>query len=235
VARGPERGRRQASTAPAPVSGRAEKPATAAVRPAKPAPARRGAQPSSKVRIVGGDWKRTSLVVVDAPGLRPTPDRVRETLFNWLGQRLDDWRCLDLYAGTGALGLEAASRGAAKVVLIERDARAAAALRSARERLEAETVEVVQGDATTYLSNTRDRFDLVFLDPPFGSAELERVLPRLAAVLAPGAAVYVEADRPLAPDAPPLSALPGLVTHRADKAGQVHYHLLHMALPAPGA
>jgi 16S rRNA (guanine(966)-N(2))-methyltransferase RsmD len=186
------------------------------------------------VRIVGGDWKRTPLVVVDAPGLRPTPDRVRETLFNWLGQRLDTWRCLDLYAGTGALGLEAASRGASKVVLVERDARAAAALRTARERLDAEAVEVVQGDAATYLSNTRDRFDLVFLDPPFGSAELERVLPRLAAVLAPGATVYVEADRPLAPDVPPLSAVPGLVAHRADKAGQVHYHLLHLTPPAPG-
>lgn len=225
MARAPERGRRGASAVPAP----------AAKASAKPTPARRGSEPPSKVRIVGGDWKRTPLVVVDAPGLRPTPDRVRETLFNWLGQRLDGWRCLDLYAGTGALGLEAASRGAGKVVLVERDARAAAALRAARERLDAEAVEVVQGDAATYLSNARDRFDLVFLDPPFGSAELERVLPRLAAVLAPGAAVYVEADRPLAPDAPPLSAVPGLVAHRADKAGQVHYHLLLLTPPAPGA
>lgn len=227
MARGPERGRRAASAVPAPSP-------TARV-PAKPQPARRGSEPPAKVRIVGGDWKRTPLVVVDAPGLRPTPDRVRETLFNWLGQRLDGWRCLDLYAGTGALGLEAASRGAAKVVLVERDARAAAALRAARERLDAEAVEVVQGDAATYLSNARDRFDLVFLDPPFGSAELERVLPRLAAVLAPGAAVYVEADRPLAPEAPPLSAVPGLAAHRADKAGQVHYHLLLLTPPAPGA
>ncbi len=174
-------------------------------------------------------------MVVDAPGLRPTPDRVRETVFNWLGQRLDGWRCLDLYAGTGALGLEAASRGAAAVVLVERDARVAGALRAAKERLDADAVEVVAGDAATYLSNTRHRFDLVFLDPPFGSAELARVLPRLAAVLAPGAAVYVEADRPLAPDVPPLAAVPGLVTHRADKAGQVHYHLFFLNQPAPGA
>ena len=195
--------------------------------PEKPAPARRGTEPPAKVRIIGGDWKRTPLAVVDAPGLRPTPDRVRETLFNWLGQRLDDWRCLDLYAGTGALGLEAASRGASRVVLVERDARAATALRAAKTRLEA--------DAVTYLSGPRDRFDLVFLDPPFGSTELERVLPRLAAVLAPGAAVYVESDRPLEPDQPPLSALPGLVVHRADKAGQVHYHLLLLTSPAPGA
>jgi 16S rRNA (guanine966-N2)-methyltransferase len=227
VARGPERGRRAASAVPVP--------SPAARAPAKPVPARRGSEPPAKVRIVGGDWKRTPLVVVDAPGLRPTPDRVRETLFNWLGQRLDGWRCLDLYAGTGALGLEAASRGAAKVVLVERDARAAAALRAVRERLDAEAVEVVHGDAATYLSNARDRFDLVFLDPPFGSAELERVLPRLAAVLAPGAAVYVEADRPLAPEAPPLSTVPGLAAHRADKAGQVHYHLLLLTPPAPGA
>jgi 16S rRNA (guanine966-N2)-methyltransferase len=231
VARGPERGRG------APERGRGADPAPARVpkAPEKPAPVRRGTEPPAKVRIIGGDWKRTPLAVVDAPGLRPTPDRVRETLFNWLGQRLDDWRCLDLYAGTGALGLEAASRGASRVVLVERDARAATALRAAKERLDADAVEVVQADAVTYLSTPRDRFDLVFLDPPFGSTELERVLPRLAAVLAPGAAVYVEADRPLAPDVPPLSALPGLVVHRADKAGQVHYHLLLLTPPAPGA
>ncbi|MEI7444160.1 MAG: 16S rRNA (guanine(966)-N(2))-methyltransferase RsmD [Burkholderiales bacterium] len=191
--------------------------------------------PPARVRIVGGDWKRTPLPVIDAPGLRPTPDRVRETLFNWLGQRLDGWSCLDLYAGTGALGFEAASRGAARVVCVERDARAVAALRDAKAKLSADAVEVVQGDAFAWLAQSRDRFDLVFLDPPFDGAELARVLPRLAAVLAPDAAVYVEADRPLAPDAPPLSAVPGLVLHRADKAGQVHYHLLLLTTPAPGA
>jgi 16S rRNA (guanine966-N2)-methyltransferase len=190
----------------------------------------------AKVRIVGGRWKRTPLQVVDAAGLRPTPDRVRETVFNWLGQDLDGWRVLDLYAGTGALGLEAASRGAARVVLVERDARAADALRAVRARLHAEDrVEVVQGDALAWLQRTGERFDLVFLDPPFGSAELARVLPAVAAVLAPGAALYVESGAPLSPDAPPLSAVPGLVAHRADRAGQVHYHLLLLPDPSPGA
>ncbi|MFM1990102.1 MAG: rRNA ((966)-N(2))-methyltransferase RsmD [Pseudomonadota bacterium] len=225
MARSPERAARGG-----PSGGRG----AAAGAPAKrPAGGRR--EPPAKVRIVGGDWKRTPLAVVDAPGLRPTPDRVRETLFNWLGQRLEGWTCLDLYAGTGALGFEAASRGASRVVCVEREPRAVAALRDAKARLAADAVEVVQADALAWLSNARDRFDLVFLDPPFGGTELERVLPRLAAVLAPDAAVYVEADRPLAADAPPLSAVPGLVLHRADKAGQVHYHLLLLTTPAPGA
>ena len=100
-----------------------------------------------KVRIIGGAWKRTLLPVLDRPGLRPTPDRVRETLFNWLGNRLEGWRCLDLYAGSGALGFEAASRGAARVVMVERDARIVESLRSVKERLAAETVELAQADA----------------------------------------------------------------------------------------
>lgn len=194
----------------------------------------RGAPPA-KVRIVGGAWKRTPLAVVDAPGLRPTPGRVRETLFNWLGQRLDGLTCLDLYAGTGALGFEAASRGAARVVCVEREPRALAALRAAKATLGADAIEVVQADALAWLSSARDRFDLVFLDPPFGGVELARVLPRLAAVLAPDAAVYVESDRPLDPEAPPLSSVPGRFTHRADRAGQVHYHLLRRIPTAPGA
>ncbi|HMS80288.1 MAG TPA: 16S rRNA (guanine(966)-N(2))-methyltransferase RsmD [Burkholderiaceae bacterium] len=196
--------------------------------------ASRGAAPA-KVRIIGGDWKRTPLAVVDAPGLRPTPDRVRETLFNWLGQRLDGWRCLDLYAGTGALGLEAASRGAAKVVLVEREPRAVQALRDAQARLKADRVEIVQADATAWLGSARDRFDLVFLDPPFGGDALGRVLPRVVERVEPGGFVYVESDRALAPDAAPLAALPGVELRRADKAGQVHYHLLHLPPRPPGA
>jgi 16S rRNA (guanine966-N2)-methyltransferase len=188
------------------------------------------AGPPSKVRIIGGAWKRTPLVVVDSPGLRPTPDRVRETLFNWLGNDLQGWRCLDLFAGTGALGLEAASRGAARVVLVERDARALAALRAVCERLKAGTVEIVAGDAQAYLARTSERFDLVLLDPPFGGNDLARVLPRVAAVLAPGAAVYVESPGPLTPEM--LATVPGLVLHRTDKAGQVHYHLLLLPVTA---
>ncbi|HYF59061.1 MAG TPA: 16S rRNA (guanine(966)-N(2))-methyltransferase RsmD [Burkholderiaceae bacterium] len=196
--------------------------ARSAVRPAAPV---RGAPPA-RVRIVGGTWKRTPLPVLDLPGLRPTPDRVRETLFNWLGRDLDGWTALDLYAGTGALGLEAASRGAARVVLVERERRAVESLRATCAKLKAAQVEVVQADAAAWLAGRRERFDLVLLDPPFGGRELARVLPALGPVLAPGAAVYVETDAPLDPASLPLAACPGLVLHRADKAGQVHYHLL---------
>jgi 16S rRNA (guanine966-N2)-methyltransferase len=219
---GPERGARRA---PAPRGG--------------PAPAPRGrSAPPSRVRIIGGLWKRSPLAVVDLPGLRPTPDRVRETLFNWLGHDLSGWRCLDLYAGSGALGFEAASRGADRVVLVERDARAADGLRAAKARLKADAIEVVQGDAVAWLARSGEQFDLVFLDPPFDGAELARALPRIAPVLAPGAALYVESPTPLTPDAPPLDAVPGLQAHRADKAGQVHYHLLllpHLPHRPPGA
>jgi 16S rRNA (guanine(966)-N(2))-methyltransferase RsmD len=206
-------------------------------RAGRPAPpkARRPSAPPSKVRIIGGVWKRTPLAVVDLPGLRPTPDRVRETLFNWLGQDLDGWRCLDLYAGTGALGFEAASRGAARVVLVEREPKAVAALNEAKARLHADQVDVVQGDAAAWLRRTAERFDLVFVDPPFDSAELARVLPAACAVLAPGGALYVESGTPLTPDSPLMAALPGLELHRADKAGQVHYHLLRLPHPPTGA
>jgi 16S rRNA (guanine966-N2)-methyltransferase len=199
-------------------------------------PAERGGAARAKVRIVGGDWKRTPLAVVDAPGLRPTPDRVRETLFNWLGQRLDGWHCLDLYAGTGALGFEAASRGATRVVLVEREPRAVQALRDARQRLRAhERVEVVQADALAWVAGARERFHLVFLDPPFGGDALARVLPRVADLVEPGGFVYVESDRPLVAGAATPSAPPDFALRRADRAGQVHYHLLQRALPSPGA
>ncbi|MFP5405697.1 MAG: RsmD family RNA methyltransferase, partial [Gammaproteobacteria bacterium] len=119
---------------------------------------------SHKVRIVGGAWKRTPLTVPDVPGLRPTPDRVRETLFNWLGQSLDGLRCLDAFAGSGSLGLEAASRGAARVVMIERDRIALAGIRRAIERLGAQQVELLSGDAIAAfdrLVRAGERFDLV--------------------------------------------------------------------------
>jgi len=187
----------------------------------------RTAAAPSRVRIVGGAWKRTLLPVADLPGLRPTPDRVRETLFNWLGQDLSGWRCLDLYAGTGVLGFECASRGAARVVLVERDPRALAGLRAVRDRLDAGSVEIVAGDAQAALDRAGGPFDLVLLDPPYGSGELARVLPRVATRLAPGGAVYVESDRPLVQGAPPLAGEPAWGVHRAARAGRVHYHLLH--------
>src|SRR5215470_13922301 len=120
--------------------------------------------PENRVRVIGGRWRSRLLHFPAAPGLRPTPDRVRETLFNWLGQDLSGLACLDLYAGSGALGFEAASRGAARVVLVERDRVAAAALEKSRAELGAGEVEIVAGDADAYLKRARERFDVVFLD-----------------------------------------------------------------------
>src|SRR5213082_3071519 len=136
----------------------------------KPAPPRRHTTPPGEIRLIGGQWKRTKLPVADRPGLRPTPDRVRETVFNWLGQTLEGWRCLDAFAGTGALGFEAASRGAAEVVLLERDATLVASLLATRERLHAESIHVERADALQWMARAApDAFDLVFLDPPFDS------------------------------------------------------------------
>ena len=190
------------------------------------------------VRIVGGRWKRTPLPVPEVEGLRPTPDRVRETLFNWLGQELAGRTCLDLFAGTGALGLEAASRGAAAVWLVESDRRAARAIAGVLERLDASAaVRLVAGDALAALAKAREsgtRFDLVFLDPPFGRGWLDRVLPALSGVLARGARVYVESDARLAQADVDRMLGPGWEILRADRAGQVFYHLLRDANPTKG-
>ena len=133
-----------------------------------------------QIRLIGGQWKRTRLGVPGMPGLRPTPDRVRETLFNWLGQDLAGWRALDAFAGTGALGLEAASRGAQSVLLVEQDARLAAALRQHQQRLSASAVQVLRGDGVAALhSQPAGSLDVVFLDPPFAAASL--YAPALAA------------------------------------------------------
>lgn len=166
--------------------------------------------------------------MIDAPGLRPTPDRVRETLFNWLGQDLSGWRCLDPFAGSGALGFEAASRGAQEVVMIERDPKALAALRAVQAKLDARAIRLLQGDALALLSSLRrgdhPGFDLVFLDPPFGQGWLERVLPLVRPLLAPGGLLYLESDGPLEND-----LLQGGEPLRAASAGQVHYHLLRQS------
>ncbi|MDT3679394.1 MAG: 16S rRNA (guanine(966)-N(2))-methyltransferase RsmD [Burkholderiaceae bacterium] len=180
-----------------------------------------GARPH-RLRIVGGQWKRTPIAVPDVAGLRPTPDRVRETLFNWLGQELGGRSCLDLFAGTGALGLEAASRGAAQVVLVERDRRAAAAIATTLERLRAPGVRLVVGDAFDALhrlAQAGERFDVVFVDPPFDQALHARTLAALDPVLAADAVVYVESGAAF--DAPG-----GWHIEREGRAGQVRYHLL---------
>jgi len=156
--------------------------------------------------------------VPSRPGLRPTPDRVRETLFNWLGQRLEGLACLDLFAGSGALGFEAASRGAARVVMVEQDSSALAVLNETRARLGARQVELVRGDAFEYLEGAGERFDVVFLDPPFRQNAAAAALERLPERLAPGARVYVESERPL--------ELAQWRELKRARAGQVSYQLL---------
>ncbi len=176
------------------------------------------------VRLIGGQWKRSKLAVLDQPGLRPTPDRVRETLFNWLGQDLSGWRCLDLFAGTGALGFEAASRGAAAVQLVEREPALVAQLERVRAQLQAQGVQVTRGDGLVVLARApAASLDLVFLDPPFDAALFEPALKAVRRVLVPTGQVYLEApqawsDAQMAPF--------GLALQRQLRAGAVHAHLL---------
>jgi len=167
-------------------------------RPDRKAATRAVRHAPQQVRIIGGDWKRTPLPVIAADGLRPTPDRVRETLFNWLGQQLTGAHCLDLFAGTGALGFEAASRGAARVLMVERNARAAAQLKEVKAKLRATTIEVAEADALRLGSAlAAQSFDLIFLDPPFDGDLLSKALPLAARLAMAGGALYVEAPEPL--------------------------------------
>jgi len=149
-----------------------------------------------KIRIIAGEYRGRRLSVPDRPGLRPTPDRVRETLFNWLGQSLDGLSCLDLFAGSGALGFEAASRGAARVVMVEQDRAVFEGLRKTKEAIGASAAELVLDDAFAYLRKTQ-AFDVVFLDPPFRQNALPAVFRQLKT--APGMRVYVEAGEPFVP------------------------------------
>lgn len=173
----------------------------------------------NSVRIIGGEWRRRILRFPDAPGLRPTPDRVRETLFNWLGQSLDGLSCLDLFAGSGALGFEAASRGAAHVVLVEQSPVLVAALRENVKALKAETVQVRLGSALQFAPVAREYFDVVFLDPPYQQGWLEKIVPLLDRLTRPGARVYAEAEQR-------IEAWEGWTLLRQGKAGRVFYHLL---------
>lgn len=181
-------------------------------------------QRAHEVRIIGGQWKRSRLPVADRPGLRPTPDRVRETLFNWLGQDLTGWRCADAFAGTGALGFEAASRGAREVVLIEQEPSLVAQLRATQARLQAAAVRVERGDAVAVLGRcAAASMDLIFLDPPFDGGFFEAALRAAQRALAEGGQIYLEA--PVAWDDAKLAPF-GLRLHRHLKAGAVHAHLL---------
>lgn len=177
-----------------------------------------------EVRIIGGQWRRTRLPVVDRPGLRPTPDRVRETLFNWLGQDLGGWRCVDAFAGTGALSFEAASRGAAEVLLLEQDAALITGLRALKQRLQADTVRVQRGDGVAALRQCAPAsMQLLLIDPPFDGALFAPALQAAAQAVAPDGFIYLEA--PSAWTDAELNPL-GLVLHRHLKAGAVHAHLL---------
>ena len=175
------------------------------------------------VRIIGGKWRGRGLPVGNIAGLRPTPDRVRETLFNWLAPVIVRSRCLDLFAGTGALGFEAASRGAAEVILIERDPRLARILEEQSLKLGAQEVTVVCAKALEWLKGPASAFDVVFLDPPFGQGLLGPCCEQLEARnwLKPGAWIYLETERALL--SPPIP--PHWRIERAKQAGQVRYYL----------
>ena len=197
---------------------------------------------SHQVRIIGGQWKRTPLAVLNAEGLRPTPDRVRETVFNWLTHLLDgQWEriaCLDLFAGTGALGFEAASRGAARVTMVESDAAAVRQLEATKEKLRAEHVGILRGDAvaianrlaTSSVAET-NRFNLIFLDPPYQQNFLKKILPICVRLLKEGGLIYAESEQILSSEAS-SDWLAGWEIVRADQAGMVFYHLLRRNNPA---
>jgi 16S rRNA (guanine(966)-N(2))-methyltransferase RsmD len=180
------------------------------------------------IRIVGGEYRRTPIPVIEGTGLRPTPDRVRETLYNWLqhlwGGNITDKNVLDLFAGSGALGFEAASRGAAHVQMVENNHEAVLALRALRTKLGANNVRIHEGDALAAISHLNAApFDLVLLDPPFGQGWLDKLWTPLVRVLNPARGlIYVESESHVTP-------LTGFETIREGKAGNVHFHLIQFA------
>jgi 16S rRNA (guanine966-N2)-methyltransferase len=171
------------------------------------------------VRIIGGRWRSRILEFPDAADLRPTPDRVRETLFNWLGQDLSGMACLDLFAGSGALGFEALSRGAASTVMVEKDPAALRALRENAGKLAAGNLTVVRGDALEFARETRSRFDVVFVDPPYRLNLQTAALSLVRGLLSPHGRVYVETASALEPPQ-------GWTVLRSSRAGSVHFYLL---------
>lgn len=191
----------------------------------KPVPSPAATAADGRLRIVGGEWRRRVLRFPDAEGLRPTPDRVRETLFNWLGQDLHGLACLDLFAGSGALGLEAASRGADRVVMVEQSPKVAAALAANLRLLGAgDRVELVRQDALKFALSAAPGFDVIFLDPPYRQGWIDRLCPLLPRLANPDALVYAEAEMPLA-------GCGEWRTVRHGRAGQVFYHLMRREGP----
>lgn len=202
-----------------------KKPVTAKKPAGKPARKPAG-PPAGEVRIIGGQWKRSKLPVADKPGLRPTPDRVRETLFNWLGQDLTGWRCADVFAGTGALGFEAASRGATEVRLVEHDGALVEQLKKLQEQLKAHMVQVARGDGIAALKQLPPAsMNLIFIDPPFDAGLFDAAVQAAARALAPDGFIYLEAPSAWTDD---LLAPLGLTVYRHLKAGAVHAHLLKL-------
>ena len=183
----------------------------------------------NELRIIGGNWRSRKLKFPGAPGLRPTPDRVRETLFNWLRQDLEGLSCLDLYAGSGALGLEAASRGAARVVQVEQNPEVCAVLKQNCSLLGANQVEVIRLDVSWFLLGPPTPFDIVFLDPPFHQGLIAPCCALLEknGWLAPDARIYLEAEAQLTLDELPENWR----IIRSKKAGGVGYHLCERRTP----
>ena len=179
-----------------------------------------------RIRIVAGSLRGSKIDVIDVPGLRPTPDRVRETLFNWLAPVIVGLRCVDLYAGTGALGIEAISRGAAHCTFVERDAKAAAVLMATLARLKIENVQAIQRDAMAWLNDANDPFDLVFIDPPFTSNAWTAIAEKLetSGTLAERAWIYLESPADAVPAVPADWRL-----HREARSGNVR-HVLYQRL-----
>lgn len=175
-----------------------------------------------KIRIIGGQWRSRLLSFPQQPDLRPTPDRIRETLFNWLGQDLSGKNCLDLFAGSGVLGFEAASRGAKRVTMVESDVRTYAALQENKEKLQAVQVDLIMMNALSFINHAIQKFDIIFLDPPYRLEILPQLLPQLAPHLMRDGQVYVETQIAWTPDM-------DWQVKRKGKAGVVHYQLLELA------
>lgn len=177
----------------------------------------------NKVRIIGGELRSRVISFPDAEGLRPTPDRVRETLFNWLGQTLYGRTCLDLFAGSGALGFEAASRGAARVVMVERNPAVLRALQDNAKKLGCADVSVEEQDGLEFASRDAQQYDVIFLDPPFQNDYLPKLLEVLPQRLNEKGVVYVESGAA-------ITAPPPWQVIKSGKAGQVHYQLLGLSV-----
>jgi 16S rRNA (guanine966-N2)-methyltransferase len=173
----------------------------------------------NKVRIIGGEWRSRMISVPGRADVRPTPDRVRETVFNWLGQDMGGKNCLDLFAGSGAMGFEAASRGAAQVVMVESDPEVLKSLATSIRTLDAPQIQLMAMDALKFVDSDRQMFDVIFADPPYRLELLPKLLPKLSLHLAEDGLVYVENDIFFEPG-------PGWLVWRRDRVGNVYYQLL---------